>query len=75
MAYEEGFRNTMVMISISIVVGILRIHGTTGGWTVWALSGDQRIQHVLKVHGGSIDVSYPHVGMDSIWLSDSPNWV
>ena len=29
------------------VAGILRIHGVTG-WTVWALSGDQRIQHVFK---------------------------
>ena len=64
MAYEEGFRNKMEMILISVVVGILRIHGTTGGWTVWALSGDKRIQHVFKARGGSIDVSYPHVGMD-----------
>ena len=31
------------------VAGILRIHGATGGWTGWALSGDQRIQHVFKV--------------------------
>jgi hypothetical protein len=23
----------------------------------------------------SIDVLYPHVGMDLIYLSDSPNWV
>jgi len=56
------------------VAGILWIHGATG-WTVWALSGDQRIQHEFKARGGSIDASYPHVGMDSIWLSDSPNWV
>jgi len=56
------------------VAGILRIHGATG-WTVWALSGDQQIQHVFKAREASIDVSYPHVGMDSIWLSDSPNWV
>jgi len=47
------------------VAGILRIHGATG-WTVWALSDDQRIQHVFKAREGSIDVSYPHVGMDSI---------
>jgi len=26
-------------------------------------------------HGDSIDVSYPHVGMDITSLSDSPNWV
>jgi hypothetical protein len=45
------------------VAGILRIHGATG-WTVWALSGDQRIPHVFKSRGGSIDVSYPHMGMD-----------
>jgi len=68
-------RNTMEIISISIVVGILRIHGTTGGWTIWALSGDQRLHHVFKAHRGSIDVSYPHVGMECIWLSESPNWV
>ena len=37
---------------------------TTGGWTVCVLSGDQRIQHVFKACGGSIDVSYPHMGMD-----------
>jgi hypothetical protein len=30
------------------VAGILRIHGATGGWTAWALSGDQRIPHVFK---------------------------
>jgi len=58
-----------------LVTEILRIHRATGGWTIWALSGDQQIQHVFKVHGGSIDVSYLHVGMDGIWLSDSPNWV
>jgi len=51
------------MISISIVVGIVRIHGTTGGWTVWALSRDQGIEHVFNARGGSFDVSYPHVGM------------
>jgi hypothetical protein len=65
----------MEMISIAMVVGILRIHGTTGGWIVWVLSADQRIQHVFKARGGSIDVSYPQVGKDSIWLSDSHNWV
>jgi len=26
-------------------------------------------------HGDSIDVSYPHVGMVIIWLSDCPSWV
>jgi len=65
----------MKVISISIVLGILRIHGTTGGSTVWALSGHERIEHEFKAHRGSIDVSYPQVGMDSIWLSDSPDWV
>jgi len=63
MTYEEGFKIIMEMISISIVVGILKIHGTTRGWTVWALSGDQRTQHVLKVHRGSIDVLYSQVEM------------
>ena len=71
MAYEEGFS---IAMEICIVAGILRIHGATG-WTVWALLGDQWIQHVFKARRGSIDVSYPHVGMDIIWLSDSPNWV
>ena len=76
MAYKDGFfRNTMEMISISIVVGILSIHGTTGGRTVWALTRDLRIAYVFNARGGLNDVSYPHVGMDSIWLSDSPNWV
>ena len=51
---------------ILFVAGILRIHGTTGGWTVCALSGDRRIQHVLKARGGLIDVLYPNVGMDVI---------
>jgi len=50
-------------VEMFIVAGILRIHGATG-WTVWALSGDQRIHHVFKAQRGSIDVSYPHVGMD-----------
>jgi len=72
---KRVFRNTLEMIQISIVVGILRIHGTTGWWTVWALSGDQRIPHVFKARRGSIDVSYPHMEMDGIWLSESPNWV
>jgi hypothetical protein len=66
MAYEEGFRNTMEIVSIAIVVGILRMHRTTGGWTVWVLVGDRRIQHVFKAHGGSINVSYPNIGMDVI---------
>jgi len=51
---------------ISFVAGILRIHGTTGGWTVWALSGDRQIQHVLKARGGLINPSYPNMGMDVI---------
>jgi hypothetical protein len=66
MAYEEGFRNTMEIISIADVVGILRMHRTTGGWTVCVLVGDRRIKHVFKAHGGSIDVSYPNMGMDVI---------
>jgi hypothetical protein len=57
------------------VAGILTIHGATGGWTVWALSGNQRILYVFNALGDSIDVSYPHVGMVSISFSDSPNWV
>ena len=73
MAYEEGFQEYNVD-GFYFVAGILRIHGATG-WTVWALSGDQQIQHLFKARRGSIDVSYPHVGMDCIWLSVSPNWV
>ena len=60
---------------IVFVARILRMHGATGGGTVWALPGEQRIPYVLNARGDSIDVSYPHVGMDSIWLSDRPNWV
>ena len=54
--------------------GMLMILGATG-WTPCPRWGDQRIQHVFKPRGGSIDVSYPHVAIDCIWLSDSPNWV
>jgi len=57
-----------------LVAANLQIHGATGGWTIWALSGDQN-PHVFKAQRGSFDVSYPHVGMDVISLSDSPNWV
>ena len=32
------------------VAGILRIHGATGGWTIWALSGNQRIPLVFEKH-------------------------
>jgi hypothetical protein len=46
-----------------VVAGILRIHGATG-WTVWALSGDQQIQHAFTAQRGSIDMLYHHVGMD-----------
>jgi len=35
----------------------------------------RRIQHEFKARGGSIDMLYPHMGMDGIWLSDSPIWV
>ena len=56
------------------VAGILRIYGATR-WSVWALSGDLRIPHVLKAQRDSIDVSYPQVAMDSTSLSDSSNWV
>jgi hypothetical protein len=73
MASEEVCRNTIKIISISIVVGILRIRRITGGGTVWALPGDQRIQHVFNARRGSIDGLYPHMGMDVIWLADSPN--
>jgi len=71
------------------VAGILRIYGATGGWTVWALSGDQRIAHVLKIRK-EIQLMYriPRCewtlfacqtvpigwGKVIIWLSDSPNW-
>ena len=57
-----------------LVAGILRFHGATW-WIVWALSADQQIHHVVNVCRGLIDVSYPHGGMDVIWLSDCPNLV
>jgi hypothetical protein len=57
---KRVFRITVEMF---IVAGILRIHGAPG-WTVWALSGDQRIQHVFNAQRGSIDVSYTHVRMN-----------
>ena len=63
MAYEEGFEGYNGD-DLNFVAGIRRIHGATGGWTVWALSGDQRIPYVFYACGDSIDVSYPHVGMD-----------
>jgi len=71
------FRNIMAMISISIpiVVRILEIQGTTRGWTVWGLLGGQRIQNVFKACGGLIDVLYPNMEMDVVWLSDSLNRV
>jgi len=59
-----------IAVEMFFVAGILRMHGATG-WTVWALSGDQRIQHVFRAQRDSIDVSFPHAGMDSIWLSES----
>jgi hypothetical protein len=61
MAYEEGF----LEYNGDNVAGSEGIHGANGGWTVWALSGDQRIPHVLKAQRDSIHISYPHVGMDS----------
>jgi hypothetical protein len=49
----------IAMEMILFVPRILRICGATRGWTVWALSGDQRIPNVFKVQRGSIDVSIP----------------
>jgi hypothetical protein len=47
MAYEEGFKEYNVY-DFYFVAEILRIHRATGGWTIWALFDDQRIQHVFK---------------------------
>lgn len=47
------------VVTIHFVPGNLQIHGATGGWTVWALSGDRRIPHVFTVQRGSTDVSIP----------------
>jgi hypothetical protein len=71
MAFEEGFYDCSGDVYCS------RDSQDPRGYRMdrLGLLGDQRIQHVFKARGGSIDVSYPHVGMDSIWLSDSPNWV
>jgi len=74
----DGIRKGFLRFAMEMIVfvaRILRMHGATGGGTVWALPGEQRIPYVLNARGDSIDVSYPHVGMDSIWLSDRPNWV
>ena len=68
------FWNIIEMTSKSMVVVSVRILGTTRGSTVRVLSGDQRIQHGFQAWGDSIDVSYPYVRMNSIWLSDSSNW-
>jgi hypothetical protein len=65
-AYNDGFKE----YNADDEAGILRIPGATG-WTVWAASQDQQIKHVSKARGDSIDVSYPYLGMDRIWLSDS----
>jgi hypothetical protein len=43
-AYQERFEEYNAVDG----AGILRIHGATG-WTVWALSGDQQIEHVSKL--------------------------
>ena len=73
MAYEEGFQefngdDFYLKPGFSESTGLPE-DGRSGH------SGDQRIQHVFKVRGCSIDVLYPLAGMDSIWLSDSPNGV
>jgi hypothetical protein len=44
-AYQEGFEEYNGVDG----AGILRIHGASGGWTVWVLSGDQQIEHVSKL--------------------------
>jgi len=70
MAFEEGFEEHQGD-DCYFVAGILRIHGATG-WTVWALSGDQWIQHEFQAQRGSIVVSYPHVGMDGYLVFRHP---
>ena len=72
---KRVFSNTIEMISISIGVGSVRIHGTTARLTVWVLWGYQLIQNVLMACGGSIQLSYLYLEMDDIWLSDSPTRV
>ena len=57
-----------------VAVRMVRIRRATR-WTVWALSGEQRIQHSYEVCGGSNDMSYPHTGTNIIRFSDSANWV
>jgi len=49
------FRNKMQMKSL--IDRVLKIHGVIILWTIWALSGDHRIQHIFELQRASIDVS------------------
>ena len=66
-----GFAMEMLLF----VARILRMHRATGGLTVWTLSREPRFSYVFNIGAHSIDMSYPHVGMASIWLLASANWV
>jgi hypothetical protein len=63
------------MQMILFVARILRIHRATGGLTVWTLSRETRFLYVFNIGADSNDMSYPHVGVASIWLLASTNWV
>lgn len=62
------------MDMISFAAGILKINWATVGWTIWAIPGDQQTQHVVNTPGGSVDVSYPQMGMDSDLVVRVPTW-
>ena len=73
MAYEEGFG-----IAIAIFICSRDSEDPRGYRRMDRLGTLRRpadLACISKAQRGSIDVSYPHVGLDSIWFSDSPNWV
>lgn len=61
---KRVFRNPSKMIAVSFPVGIVKIGKTMKGSTVWEISEDKQHRYVYKACRCSLDVSYPHVGMD-----------
>jgi hypothetical protein len=70
MEYEEGFKDCH-REGYNFEAGVRRMHRATRP-NIEANAGDRRIQHVLNAQGYSIDVSYPHLGMDSYLLVRQP---
>jgi len=71
MEYEEGF-NDCSGEGYNFEAGVHRMHRASTRCTVWANAGDHWIQYVLNAQADSIDVSYPHVGMDSYLVVRQP---